>query len=373
MTAGADSPVAVVVAGTGWGALTHVPALQRTGFEVKALTGTDLARTAARAQASGIPHATTDYAEALALPGVDAVVIATPPSTHAELALAAIGSRKHVLCEKPFATSVDDAIRMRRAAEDAGIVHMVGYEMRWVPHQATMARALRDGAVGRPTFATHLKLNGVLAAPGASVPEWFGRREAFGGWMNAEIQHVVDEVRTSLGEFARVTAAETSATDHDWDAAESFAVHFELTNGLIGVIQSSIGTLGPPVSLVRVSGTEGTIWVTADNEVMRAAGSSGSERVPPPAWLSEGEELRAPAGVHGTSTLSRALAAATRFSRPTQHLARAFRERILGTGHEPGWPQPPTFADGLLNTIVHDAVLTSAATGKTCEVDQRWA
>jgi predicted dehydrogenase len=369
MTAGTDRLVGVVVAGTGWGALSHVPALQRTGFEVKALVGTDLARTAARAEASGIPHATTDYAEALALPGVDAVVIATPPSTHAELTLAAIGRHKHVLCEKPFATSVEDAIRMRVAAEDVGVVHMVGYEMRWLPHQATMAMALRDNAVGKPTFATHLKLNGVLAARDASVPDWFGRRDSFGGWMNAEIQHVVDEVRTALGEFARVTAAETSAASHDWNAPESFVVHFELTSGLIGMIQSSIGTFGPPVSTVRVSGTEGTIWLTAENEVMRTAGSAASERIPPPTWLSEGDELRASAGVHGTSTLSRALtAASTRFSRPTQHLATAFRQRILGSGQDPVWPPLPIFADGVRNTIVHDAVRTSVATGKTCEV-----
>ena len=364
----ADSPIGVIVVGTGWGALTHVPALQRTGFEVKALVGSDQGRTATRAHASGIPHATTDYAEALDLPGVDAAVIATPPSTHAELTLAAIARHKHVMCEKPFATGVDDAVRMHRAAEDAGLAHAVGHEMRWIPHQATMAMALRDGSIGRPTFATHLKLNGVLASPDASVPDWFGRRAAFGGWMNAEIQHVIDEVRTSLGEFASVTAAETSATRHDWDAPESFVVKFELTNGLIGVIQSSIGTFGPPASIVRVSGTEGTIWITPENDVVRTVGNGDTERLTPPAWLSGGEELRGPAGVHGESTLSRALAAATRFSRPTQHLARAFRRRILGAEQEPDWPPLPTFADGVINTVVHDAVQTSIATGKTCEV-----
>jgi predicted dehydrogenase len=360
-------PVGVVVVGTGWGCLTHVPALHETGYAIKALVGTDLARTQLRAHASNIPYATTDFQEALALPGVEAVVIATPPGTHADLVLTAIARGMHVMCEKPFATDVADAIKMHQAAQDAGVVHAVGHEMRWLPHQAAMAMALRDKTIGTPTFATYLKLNGILAAPTASVPDWFGRREEFGGWMNAEVQHVIDEIRTSLGEFATVDAAEVAATRHDWDAAESFIVQFELASGAVGVIQSSIGTFGPPISVVRVSGTEGTIWTTPDNEVFRAVGTTQTESVDSPPHLAEGEQLSAPSEVYGESTLSRALAGATRFSKPTQHLLTVFRQRILGV-EQVSWPPLPTFADGLANTAVHATVRNSISEGKKLDV-----
>lgn len=75
-------------------------------------------------------------------------------------------------------------------------------------------------------------------------------------------------MRISLGEFNTATAVETSAAPHEWIAADSFAIQFELTNGAVGVIQSSVGTHGPPVSLTRVSGTAGTAWVTTNNDVM---------------------------------------------------------------------------------------------------------
>lgn len=62
-----------------------------------------------------------------ALPFVDAVVLATPPTTHCELALQAIAAGKHVLVEKPMATSTADAMRMITAAARAGVVLMVGH------------------------------------------------------------------------------------------------------------------------------------------------------------------------------------------------------------------------------------------------------
>ena len=73
----------VVVVGTGFGCFTHVRALRAAGFEVLALVGRDVARTAERARLFDVPLACRSLAEALALPGVAAVTIATPPLTHA--------------------------------------------------------------------------------------------------------------------------------------------------------------------------------------------------------------------------------------------------------------------------------------------------
>ncbi len=72
-----------------------------------------------------------------ALPHIDAVIIATPPSTHAPLACAAMEAGKHVLVEKPFATNVLDAQRMVDLAEERGVVLMVGHTFEY--HSAVWA------------------------------------------------------------------------------------------------------------------------------------------------------------------------------------------------------------------------------------------
>lgn len=139
------------------------------------MVGTDLVRNRRRAAACGVDAGMIDLDEALALPGVDVVVVATPPATHAELVLNALKQGEHVLCEKPFSPDLDGARVMLRAAELAGMVHAAGHEMRWFPQQAALPAAVRAGRVGPPTFATYFKVNSILACPDATVPDWFGR------------------------------------------------------------------------------------------------------------------------------------------------------------------------------------------------------
>ena len=86
----ATRPLRVAVFGTGFGCFTHVRALRNAGFDVCAVVGRDPAKTARRAELFEVPLALTSASEALALDGLDAVTIATPPHTHAEIALAAI-------------------------------------------------------------------------------------------------------------------------------------------------------------------------------------------------------------------------------------------------------------------------------------------
>ncbi len=112
----AGSRPGVVVVGTGFGCRVHVPALRAAGFEVVALVGVDAGRTARRAERSGVPRSATSLADALTLPGVEAVTIATPPGTHAALAIEAARAGKHVLCEKPFALDAGEAAAMLDAA-----------------------------------------------------------------------------------------------------------------------------------------------------------------------------------------------------------------------------------------------------------------
>jgi predicted dehydrogenase len=169
-------PGAVVV-GTRFGCLTHVRALRAAGFDVIGLVGRDPERTVERARRCAVPHPTTSHREALELPGVDAVTIATPPHTHARLVQDCLAAGKHVLCEKPFARDAAEGGTMLAAAEAAGVVHLVGTEFRWGTGQALMARVVRSGAIGEPRMATFVLNSPLLADPSADVPGWWSDRE----------------------------------------------------------------------------------------------------------------------------------------------------------------------------------------------------
>lgn len=94
-----------------------------------------------------------------ALPQVDAVVIATPAGSHAELALTAIGAGKHVLVEKPLATTVPDACRMIEAAEAAGVVLMAGHTFEYNAAVWALREAVRSGELGDVFYLDSARLN----------------------------------------------------------------------------------------------------------------------------------------------------------------------------------------------------------------------
>ncbi|MBX9471929.1 Gfo/Idh/MocA family protein [Microcella sp.] len=109
----------------------------------------------------------------LALDELDAVIIATPDFAHAELAVRAAAAGKHVLIEKPLATTADDARRIRDAARDAGVVATTLFNHRWVPAYS-QARALsRDSQLGAPVLA-YARKNDTIYVPTEMI-DWADR------------------------------------------------------------------------------------------------------------------------------------------------------------------------------------------------------
>ncbi|MBD2843807.1 Gfo/Idh/MocA family oxidoreductase [Paenibacillus sp. IB182496] len=92
--------------------------------------------------------ATDRLDEFLALPGVDVVVICTPDPVHAAHTLAALQARKHIYLEKPMAQTIEDCDRMIEAAQEAGVVFMVGLELRYCTLFQDMKQLIDDGAIG---------------------------------------------------------------------------------------------------------------------------------------------------------------------------------------------------------------------------------
>jgi predicted dehydrogenase len=353
--------VGVVVVGTGFGCLTHVPALRAAGFDVVGLVGRDAPRTAERARRFDIPHALTSLDEALSLPDVAAVTIATPPHTHAVLTLKALAAGKHVLCEKPLARDAVEADTMLRAAREAGLVHLVGAEFRWATGQRLAARVIADGAIGEPRLATFLLHIPLLAGSDAEVPSWWSDASQGGGWLGAHATHLIDQVRTTLGEFDAVSAGLVSVADHSnsprpWDVEDAYTLHFRTRTGVDGVMQSSAASWGPMLIHTRIAGTLGTLAISGD--AVRVADSGGERTVEAPDDMIGDAPVAPPADLLVTAY---DLLHATGIDRgPYIGLATAFRRRILGL-EVPDEPALPTFVDGVAAMAVLDAARRSAA------------
>jgi predicted dehydrogenase len=104
-----------------------------------------------------------------ALPHVDAVVIATPPQTHAELALTAVREGKHVLVEKPLATSLTDAELLADAARNGNSITMVGHTFQFSPAVRELRRRLASGELGKIYYIHSARLNLGLYRPDVDV------------------------------------------------------------------------------------------------------------------------------------------------------------------------------------------------------------
>jgi predicted dehydrogenase len=348
-----------VVVGTSFGGRIHVPALRAAGIAVHALVGRDAERTRERAREFAVPVAATSLAEALADGIATCVTIATPPDAHAEPALEALAAGRHVLCEKPFATSTQDARRMAAAADAAaasGLVALVGCEFRWMPDEALARRAIHDGAIGEPRVATFLQHSRLVAdgLHGAFNDEWWFDAGRGGGILNAGGIHFIDRFRTWLGEIVGVSARLDVAGDRPREQAEdTYTVLLRFASGCTGMLQHCAATHGESVRLCRVVGSHGTLSLEGGAAVVSGASGSTALAVPDALRLPEPPPKRADPK-HAFTQLELP---------PYTRLAARFRALMDGESPPPGAPPTPTFRDGLRNHLVIDAMRASSRDG----------
>lgn len=149
----------------------------------------------------------TDYAEMLKDPNVDAVVVSGPNSLHASQSIEALRAGKHVLCEKPMATSREDAKAMLAAAEKAGKYLMIGLNQRLMPPHKRAKEILDSGRLGRViAFRTAFQHPGPEGWSVDGGKSWFFQKgSAFMGVTGDLGVHKADLVRWLLGqEFVEV-------------------------------------------------------------------------------------------------------------------------------------------------------------------------
>lgn len=191
------------VIGTGWGQL-QLEALQRVkGVQVTALCDVDAARLETLANQYKVPNTFGDYRDLIASAQVDWVAIATPPDQHKPMVLAAIEAGKHVFCEKPVALTAREASELLDAANARGIVHVVDYEMRYLPAHAYSKELIDEDYLGQLLRA---EVTMTMEHPWGEHGNWAAELALGGGVLMELGMHFIDMLRWWFGDVSRVFA-----------------------------------------------------------------------------------------------------------------------------------------------------------------------
>jgi predicted dehydrogenase len=205
----ANQPLRVAVVGLGlWGARAHLPAFNgHADVDVVALVDERAEVAAALAHDHGIARSFADIRALFeAVPDLDAVVIATPTDTHAELVRVALAAGVHVLCEKPLGYDLGQARAMVGAMRAADRIGKMGFLFRYSPAAQHMKQCVDDGYLGDLQLFESVTVNAQFADP-ARPRHWKMQRSRANGGVFVEYgSHSIDLAQWFGGPIERVVA-----------------------------------------------------------------------------------------------------------------------------------------------------------------------
>ncbi|HEY3058129.1 MAG TPA: Gfo/Idh/MocA family oxidoreductase [Chloroflexota bacterium] len=138
---------------------------------------------------------------------VDLAVVALPNFQHAQAVDALLANRKHILCEKPLASTPADALQMLEAAERAGVVHGVGFNLRRFPSITAVHELIERGDLGEIQHFSARYLTDYAASPEVPFTWRYQRSLAGSGALGDVASHIVDLARFLVGDLASVSGA----------------------------------------------------------------------------------------------------------------------------------------------------------------------
>jgi len=250
----------VAVLGTGGAAIEHMKAYaSNPNVEVVAILSRGEESARGKASALGLsPAIYTDYGKLLSDKRVDLVSICTPNSFHAEQAIQAAEAGKHILVEKPMATTLAETRAMQEAFRRAGVKAMVGFVLHWSPMFRNIRALVDDGIIGEIFMAeAHYWEPAFL---GAAWPgwDWWTRGDIAGSSFLCGGCHAVDGVCSLIGQVSEVMAYTTKVnTDFHYDPTVVAILRFR--NGAVAKLSSTLESSMPYDFNITLLGTKGGI------------------------------------------------------------------------------------------------------------------
>jgi predicted dehydrogenase len=290
-----------------------------------------------------VKNATDDLVAAVNHPDIDAVVVGLPNHLHESAVMTAVEAGKPVLCTKPLGRSADEALRMLRAVEKAGIFHAYLEDLVYPPKTLKALQSVANGAIGDVLWVRSRETH-----PGPHS-DWFWNQELAGGGAIIDMGcHCIEICRNFIGKDIRpvevVCWADTQVHPIEVEDHAVGLVRYE--NGAIGQFEVSWSFRGGMDLRDEVSGTEGTIWLNH--------------------WLRTGMEMFSSGGQTGYVAEKSEASQGWLFPVGDEPGALGYRDMFTDvlTALENGSTPRETFYDGYVVNAIMDAAYHSIASRK---------
>ncbi len=361
-----------LVLGSGYAGQGHALALRDAGVDIVGMAGRTEHAVRERAAELSIPHAFSDWRQALAELQPDIVAVATPGGAHFEPVMAALEQGCHVFCDKPLAVTAEQARRMFLKAQEAGVRTAFAASYRYQPH-ALLARSLvAQGAIGEPLeveCVSHFNLDPLIPFG------WSHRLDQGGGRLNNNFTHKLAIVLNVLdGRVTRVKGdtrndmpkAPVVSGVHDFRTRRNFIpeqaadpeliwaeADAEWSYTVLAQIEPGLPCAQPVSALFRHSGLQPRF----DHDYIAFYGREGAIYIK--GWYAQGplylssrrgewEQIDMPAAIRDSLP-----DIADDTQRNWTQLAREFVADIRGQANNPTYP---TFRDGWIYQEIIDAI-----------------
>lgn len=258
--------------GKGWAPLAHIPAIR--GLEEVELSAVCTSRpesAAAAAKAYGVDRAFHDVGQMAATDEIDAVAVVVRAVHHHQAVLAALKAGKHVYCEWPLGTSLQQTKELAAVARQQGVVTAVGLQGRYTPALQYIKELVDEGWLGELlSVDVSAIVGGSTEAP--SQEAWERERSKGAHFFNVTGGHTVDTLQFCCGALSRVSAkvATRIGTVRFADTGIAVAVETpdtllfvgELGNGAAVSYRGATVTTRAPGWRMELNGTKGTLVAT---------------------------------------------------------------------------------------------------------------
>jgi 2-hydroxy-4-carboxymuconate semialdehyde hemiacetal dehydrogenase len=251
----------VLMAGQGAFGVKHIEGLRNIpDVEIVSLVGGSPDSTKAVAEKYGIPHWTTDLAEGLAQPGVEAAILSTPTGMHAKQGLMCLEAGKHVEIEIPMADNLADSEALLAAQQRTGLVGMVGHTRRFNPshqwiHNKIMAGELKVQQMDVQTY--FFRRTNINAA--GQPRSWTDHLL----WHHAA--HTVDLFQYQTGETCSVARGVEGPHHPNLQIAMDMSIQMKVPSGAICTLSLSFNNDGPLGTFFRYICDNGTYIARYDD------------------------------------------------------------------------------------------------------------